>query len=47
MQDTDPSNSKEVGIGVLPKGWAIVVQIVGTFGLAVFLLVRLHQVIVS
>lgn len=29
--------SEEVGIAGLPKSWAVAVQLVGTFGLAVFL----------
>ncbi len=37
MPNEDHSKSKEVGIAGLPKSWAIAVQLVGTFGLAVFL----------
>lgn len=37
MAKKDDANPKEVGIAGLPKGWAVAVQLVGTFGLAVFL----------
>jgi hypothetical protein len=37
MQSEDHSESKEVGTAGLPRGWAVAVQLVGTFGLAVFL----------
>jgi len=33
----DPPKSTEVGIAGLPKSWGVAVQLVGTFGLAVFL----------
>jgi hypothetical protein len=35
-KDDDPM-PKEVGMAGLPKSWAVAVQLVGTFGLAVFL----------
>ncbi len=31
--------SKEVGLASLPRGWAVAVQLIGTFGLAVFLVI--------
>lgn len=37
MPNEDHPKSKEVGIVGLPKSWAVAVQLVGTFGLAVFL----------
>jgi hypothetical protein len=37
MSTEDQTHSKEVGIAGLPKSWAVAVQLVGTFGLAVFL----------
>jgi hypothetical protein len=37
MPNEDQPTSAEVGIAALPKGWAVAVQLVGTFGLAVFL----------
>lgn len=37
MSNEDHPSSKEVGIAGLPKTWAVAVQLVGTFGLAVFL----------
>jgi len=37
MSNEDYPKSKEVGIAGLPKSWAVAVQLVGTFGLAVFL----------
>ena len=37
MATQDQEEAREVGIAGLPKGWAIAVQLVGTFALAVFL----------
>ena len=37
MNDKPNSEQNQIGIAGLPKRWAIVVQLVGTFGLAVFL----------
>lgn len=37
MPDEDHTTSNETGIAGLPKSWAVAVQLVGTFGLAVFL----------
>jgi hypothetical protein len=37
MPNEDHQNPKEVGVAGLPKSWAVAVQLVGTFGLAVFL----------
>ena len=37
MSNKDDSQNGNVGIPGLPKTWAVVVQLVGTFGLAVFL----------
>jgi len=37
MPNEDHPGSKDVGIAGLPKTWAVAVQLVGTFGLAVFL----------
>lgn len=37
MPNEDHPKSKEVGVAGLPKSWAVAVQLVGTFGLAVFL----------
>ena len=37
MPNEDHPKSKDVGIAGLPKSWAVAVQLVGTFGLAVFL----------
>ncbi len=37
MPNENHQESKEVGIAGLPKNWAVAVQLVGTFGLAVFL----------
>ena len=37
MDKADSGESIQLGISSLPKGWAVVVQLVGTFGLAVFL----------
>jgi len=35
--DTQPKSTAAAGIASLPKTWALIVQVVGTFGLAVFL----------
>ncbi|MBL7187124.1 MAG: hypothetical protein ISS70_12460 [Phycisphaerae bacterium] len=40
----EDAKPRQVGIAGLPKGWAVAVQLVGTFGLAVFLV--LHYVLV-
>jgi len=37
MSNEAHTKSQDVGIAGLPKRWAVVVQLVGTFGLAVFL----------
>ncbi len=37
MPNEDQPKFNEVGIASLPKSWAVAVQLVGTFGLAVFL----------
>ncbi|MHC4741947.1 MAG: hypothetical protein ACYS8Z_08560 [Planctomycetota bacterium] len=37
MPNEDNPKSEEVGIAGLPRRWGVVVQLVGTFGLAVFL----------
>lgn len=37
MSDQERAQSKEAGISGLPKSWAVAVQLIGTFGLAVFL----------
>jgi hypothetical protein len=37
MPNEDHPKSQEAGIAGLPKSWAVAVQLVGTFGLAVFL----------
>lgn len=37
MPNEDRTKSRGVGIAGLPKSWAVAVQLVGTFGLAVFL----------
>ena len=37
MNENQNSGQLDVGISSLPRGWAIAVQLVGTFGLAVFL----------
>ncbi len=37
MPNEDDPKSSEAGIAGLPKSWAVAVQLVGTFGLAVFL----------
>ncbi len=37
MPNEDSTKAKAVGIAGLPRGWAVAVQLVGTFGLAVFL----------
>ncbi|MHC4741946.1 MAG: hypothetical protein ACYS8Z_08555 [Planctomycetota bacterium] len=37
MPNENQAKPKEVGIPGLPKNWAVAVQLVGTFGLAVFL----------
>jgi hypothetical protein len=37
MNDQSNSSRRDVGIPGLPKRWAVAVQLVGTFGLAVFL----------
>ena len=37
MSEESTTNQRNVGIGSLPKVWGVAVQLVGTFGLAVFL----------
>ena len=37
MNENQNSGQLDVGISSLPRGWSIAVQLVGTFGLAVFL----------
>jgi len=37
MNNETDNKQTEIGINALPKKWAVVVQLVGTFGLAVFL----------
>jgi hypothetical protein len=37
MPNDNNAKSTEIGIAGLPKSWAVAVQLVGTFGLAVFL----------
>jgi hypothetical protein len=37
MNENQNSGQQPVGISSLPRGWSIAVQLVGTFGLAVFL----------